>query len=239
MDLYNPQWNHDFKPLSLYQLSLFPVMPSVSYKVYFDPEARKARKVSAIAIALEKANLEKQLVSAPGGSNIKDRWNIKAGYSIVLTGTHMRFDPFKHKRYNFELNYGFLDYIEAGIYGGYSSVKLVEFTSASSGRFITRDGYLYGLNCNFHLLPFLIKKDDPRLDLYINGKLGGITIAQFKSFEEHSLGGGATVYLWKHLGIFGEYNYGKFLKKQSGNPGNILYYQTYKKVNLGLVVKFK
>jgi len=84
----------------------------------------------------------------------------------------------------------------------------------------------------------MIKKDDPRLDLYINGKLGGITIKQHKSFEEHSIGGGASVYLSKHLGIFGEYNYGKFLKKHGGNPDNFFYYQVTNKVNLGLSVKF-
>jgi hypothetical protein len=214
-------------------------MPSVSYKVYFDPVARNERQVSEKTIALQKSNESTNTSSSTSnGSNIKDRWNIKVSYSFVLTG-NTGIDPFRHKRYNFEINYGFLDYIEAGIYGGYSSVKLFEYTSASSGRFITTDAYLYGLNCNFHLLPFLIKKDDPRLDLYINGKLGGITIKQYKSFEEHSFGGGATVYLSKHLGIFGEYNYGKFLKKHAGNSGNFFYYQVYNKVNLGLSVKFK
>jgi len=240
MDLYNPQWSHDFKPLSLYQLSLFPVMPSVSYKVYFDPVARKARQVSETAIALQKSNeLQRASSIVSNGSNIKDRWNIKASYSIILTGNHTRFDPFKHKRYNFELNYGFLDNIEAGIYGGYSSIKLFEFTSANSGRFTTTDAYLYGLNCNFHLLPYLIKKDDPRLDLYITGKLGGITIKQLKTFEEHCIGGGAAVYLSKHLGIFGEYNYAKFMNKPTNKFGNFLYNPVYNKINFGLAVKFK
>ena len=240
LDLYNPQWNHDFKPLSLYQLSLFPVMPSVSYKVYFDPVARKARQVSEKAIALQKSNESKSAsLMASDGSNIKDRWNIKAGYSIILTGNHISFDPFKHKRYNFELNYGFLDNIEAGIYGGYSNIKLFEFTSPNSGRYTTTDAYLYGLNCNFHLLPFLIKKDDPRLDLYITGKLGGITIKQLKTFEEHCIGGGAAVYLSKHLGIFGEYNYAKFMNKHTNRFGNFLYNPAYNKINFGLAVKFK
>jgi hypothetical protein len=151
----------------------------------------------------------------------------------------MRNDPFKHKRYNFELNYGFLDYLEAGIYGGYSSVKLFEYTSAHQGRFTTTDGYLYGLNCNFHLLPLLNKKEDRWLDLYLTGKLGGITISNLKSLEEHCIGGGATVYLSKHLGIFGEYNYGKFLKKPVNNFGTFLYNPVYNKVNFGLAVKFK
>jgi TonB dependent receptor/CarboxypepD_reg-like domain/TonB-dependent Receptor Plug Domain len=239
LSFQDPQQSNDFKPISLYQLSIFPVLPSVSYKVYFDPVARRVQQVSGKTIALQKSNESiNRSSSTSNGSSIKDRWNFKVSYSFVLTG-NTGMDPFRHKRYNVEINYGFLDYIEAGIYGGYSSVKLFEYTSSSSGRYITTDAYLYGLNCNFHLLPFLIKKDDPRLDLYINGKIGGITIKQYKSFEEHSIGGGTTVYLSKHLGIFGEYNYGMFLKKHSGNSGNFLYYQVYNKVNLGLSVKFK
>jgi hypothetical protein len=35
-EIYNPEWATEFKPLFLYQFSLFPVIPTVSYKVYFD-----------------------------------------------------------------------------------------------------------------------------------------------------------------------------------------------------------
>ncbi|MBK7132330.1 MAG: TonB-dependent receptor [Bacteroidales bacterium] len=237
MDLYNPQWNHDFKPLSLYQLSLFPIMPSVSYKVYFDPLARKSRKASAIAIALEKANLEKQRVSASGGSYIKDRWNIKAGYSIS-SGRGAKYDPYRNKRYNLELNYGFFNNIEAGIYGGYSRIQMWEQISPTGWGGYQKGAFIYGVNCNFQLLPYLIKKDDFRFDLYITGKLGGITIKSSKSYEEHCLGAGATVYLFKHLGFFSEYYYGKFYTVPL-NPFHFFSQPVQNKVNFGLTVKFK
>lgn len=238
VDLYNPQLNNDFKPLSLYQLSLFPVMPSVSYKVYFDPEARKARKASEKAIALQKSNeLQRASSIATNGSNIKDRWNIKAGYSIS-SGRGAKFDPYRDKRYNLELNYGILNNIEAGIYGGYSRIHMWEQISPTGYMGYQTGAFIYGVNCNFQLLPYLIKKDDLRFDLYITGKLGGITIKSSKSYEEHCLGAGATVYLFKHLGLFVEYYYGKFYNKPL-NPFHFFSQPVNNKVNFGLAVKFK
>jgi hypothetical protein len=239
MDLYNPQWNHDFKPLSLYQLSLFPVMPSVSYKVYFDPVARKARKVSEQAIALEKANLEKLRVSAstPGGSNIKDRWNIKAGYTFSI-GPFVKYDLYKSRKYNLEVNYGIHDNIEAGIYSGYSRIQMWEKIAPNGYGGYQVGAFFYGVNCNFHFLPYLFKKDDLRFDLYASGKLGGVAIEHSKNYEEHCFGGGATVYLFRHLGFFGEYYYGKFYKKPL-HPGQFFGQPVKNKVNLGLAVKFK
>ncbi len=35
-EIYKPDLNGDFKPLDLYQLSLFPIIPNISYKVYFN-----------------------------------------------------------------------------------------------------------------------------------------------------------------------------------------------------------
>lgn len=35
-EIFMPEWQGGYKPLALYQLSLFPVIPTVSYKVFFD-----------------------------------------------------------------------------------------------------------------------------------------------------------------------------------------------------------
>jgi hypothetical protein len=238
MDLYSSQWNNDFKPLSLYQLSLFPVIPSVSYKVYFDPEARKARTASAKEIALQKAlELQSATPIASNGSNIKHRWHINAGYSIS-SGKWAKFDPYREKRYNLELNYGILNNIEAGIYGGYSRIMMWEQVSPTGFLGAQRDAILYGINCNFQLLPYLFKKDDLRFDLYITGKVGGVKIRTSKSYEEHCLGVGATVYLFKNMGFFGEYYYGKFYNKPF-HPNPYLSQSVNNKVNFGLAIKFR
>jgi hypothetical protein len=176
MNYGNPQWNHDFRPLSLYQLSLFPILPSISCKVYFDHEVRNARIESLKAIALQKS---KQVSEATPlttkATGIKDRWNIKASYSFPLSPI-AKYDPYKVKKYNLELNYGFLDNVEDGIYGGYSNIHLFERVSPNGTRGYTRNGFFYGVNSNFHLLPDVIKKDDLRFDLYVTGKLGGVSI---------------------------------------------------------------
>ncbi|HLP74142.1 MAG TPA: carboxypeptidase-like regulatory domain-containing protein [Bacteroidales bacterium] len=235
MNFSNPQWNHDFRPLSLYQLSLFPVMPSISCKVYFDPEARKARLEAQNAIALQKLNESMRSPATTDGSNIKDRWSIKAGYSFPA-GKSAKYDPYKVKKYNLELNYGFLDNVEAGIYGGYSQVHLFEQISPYGTRGYRRDGIFYGVNCNYHLLPYVMKRDDLRFDLYATGKLGGVSIKSTKSYEEHCIGGGAAIYLFEHVGIFGEYTYGKFYNTP---PRHIFDRPVHNKVIFGLAVKFK
>ena len=35
-EIYRPEWGSELKPISLYQLSLFPIIPTLSYKVFFD-----------------------------------------------------------------------------------------------------------------------------------------------------------------------------------------------------------
>ncbi len=235
--LQNPQWNHDFRPLSLYQLSLFPLIPSISYKVYFDPDERRARKASEQANTLQKSDdLQNSPSFASGGSNIKDRWNIKADYS-VSTGKGAKYDPYKDRRYYLELNYGILDYVEAGLYGGYTRIQMWEQLSPTGSVGYRTGAYIYGVNCNFQLLPLVIKKDDLRFDLYISGKLGGLTLNSKKSYEEHSVGAGATLYLFRHLGFFGEYYHGKFYNKPL--PPSSGFGKSYKnKINFGIAVKF-
>jgi len=43
-EIYRPEWGAEFKPISLYQLSLFPIIPTLSYKVFFDGTSSKIIK---------------------------------------------------------------------------------------------------------------------------------------------------------------------------------------------------
>ena len=43
-EIYNPEKWKEFKPISLYQLSLFPIIPTISYKVFFDGNSTKNKK---------------------------------------------------------------------------------------------------------------------------------------------------------------------------------------------------
>jgi hypothetical protein len=107
--------------------------------------------------------------------SIKDRWNVKFGYS-TYPDLGQSFGNAKSMSPSFiiESNYGLLDFLEIGGYMGYSSIE----TSSSimnSGFFNVnhRNVIFYGLKPNFHFLPFLIRSEKFRFDLYLSGKFGG------------------------------------------------------------------
>ena len=162
-------------------------------------------------------------------SYIKGRWNIKAGYSIYKTQFLFSSKSVNNNNYRLELNYGLRNKIETGVYAGYSRIMIYEpWTSGPPGSFVgsTVKAFFYGVNCNYHLLPLIIKEDDFRFDLYLTGKLGGISIERHGSQPEYSVGGGAAFYLFRHIGPFVEYSYGKF------------YYNDHEKIRYGLSLKF-
>lgn len=203
----NPEWDHSFRPVSLYQISLFPVMPSVSYKVYFDPEGRKARLDARQNLFLKSAEAGRASVN-PVHSRIKERLTIKAGYATQVSSGFWH-NPYRDERYRLGVDYGVLDFVEGGVYGGYSGVRLVRRITPTSFQGYKADAYSYGLNCNVQLLPLIFKNGSSLFDLYITGKVGGVTIKSEKSFEEHSLGAGTTMYLFRCAGVFGEFSYYK------------------------------
>jgi len=43
-EIYRPEWGEELKPISLYQLSLFPIIPTLSYKIFFDGTSSKIIK---------------------------------------------------------------------------------------------------------------------------------------------------------------------------------------------------
>ena len=178
------------------------------------------------------------LTSFGQDSYIKNRWNIKAGYA--------RYNKdFRHEKvgnYRIEVNYGILNNIEIGAYIGYSKFdyyREITTTDSLHKAYMVEDNNtpFYGASFNFHILPFLIKKDDFRFDLYITGKFGGVYFtkpAQYQSvfnfkegnIYEYGIGGGLSYYLGKHLGVFAEYCYGKYYIGESN------------KLRYGLAMKF-
>ena len=157
-------------------------------------------------------------------SYIKTRWNLKGGYSRYETSTYIYNKNVTVGNIRLEANYGILNYIETGIYVGYSKIELIKINFADT-IIIRKDcpTPFYGITCNFHILPFLVKEKDFRFDLYLTGKLGAL---YFKSpsdfnthgqYSEYGLGGGLSFYLWKHLGAYAEYSYGKYYFKDDSN----------------------
>ena len=176
-------------------------------------------------------------------SYLKNRWNIKAGYSRQLKytpyGGYYYFESNRISNLRFEINYGITDYLETGIYAGLSLMEIpivtridtgnVHSMSASYDMFVTP---FYGLTFNFHLLPFLIKQNDFRFDLYATGKYGGLFTTSKEEYDlhgfvtEYGIGGGLSFYPWKHLGFYTEYCFGKF------------FFEDNKNFRYGLTIKF-
>lgn len=161
-------------------------------------------------------------------SYIKKRLNFKTGYSRYTTNKSVssngKIKPVTVGNYRIEANYGISNIIETGIYVGYSKFESFRMNWADSTfNFKDYSTPFYGINCNFHLLPLIVKEDDFRFDLYISGKFGGLFFASPTSFfptgsaSEYGIGGGLSFYLWKHLGAYAEYTYGKYFFRDNTN----------------------
>jgi hypothetical protein len=169
--------------------------------------------------------------------SIKGRWNTKLVYS-----SHKEQKPYHSymPSLSIEANYGMNRFIEAGAYMG-----TVGFNNSFSGDFDSHFMALYGLNANFHILPFFIEKDDFRFDLYVTTKIGGnycnVENVQFrhkKNLPEYGIGIGTAFYLSKKFGLFAEYSYGNF---DYTELKDIFYQYTTSptKLRYGLTMKFK
>ncbi|HKK61468.1 MAG TPA: outer membrane beta-barrel protein [Bacteroidales bacterium] len=145
-------------------------------------------------------------------SYIKDRWNIKAGYSRYVTGVRINNKEETTGHYRIEGNYGLFNHLETGIYLGYSNHEIM-------GTELSRENYsvpFYGVSLNIHILPLLIEKKDFRFDLYAAVKYGGRYITTPSNYSihghynEYGIGIGFAFYFLRNAGIFAEYSYGKY-----------------------------
>jgi len=177
-------------------------------------------------------------------SYIKSRWNIKTGFSRNNSGVTGVPKGVYAGNLHAEANYGFSNYIEAGVYLGYSPVDVyTEMTFDSMGRVTSASIYnyampSYGLNVNVHVLPFFVKSDDFRFDYYITLKYGGRYITSPKDnqwrghYSEYGIGNGLSFYIFKRLGVYVEYSFGNY------NITDETPIRDNKKLSLGFTFKF-
>jgi|GEM_PF-160555 len=202
----NGSMNYDsenYKPLSKYQLSFFPIMPTVSYKVFFG-ENSTSKPPKEIKI---KPEVRKELKVER--YSIKKRWTIRLGYSQYPKIYSLNTNSFRA-----EVNYGLYNFLEIGTYLGYS--KHPSYFRDETGVGITRDpAPFYGLSTSLHVLPFIVKKKDFWIDLYLTGKYGGYCVLSKEGFypgrkniSDYGIYGGLALYPFEHLGLFAEYGLG-------------------------------
>lgn len=104
-----------------------------------------------------------------------------------------------------------------GVYMGYNRFDAYPKPGTTENGFLSKkygNTLYYGINTNFHVLPFFIKASDFRFDFYLTTKLGGFTyqtadnyIPENESFVDFSVGPGVAMYVFKNLGLFCEYTY--------------------------------
>jgi hypothetical protein len=160
-------------------------------------------------------------------SYIKNRWNTKIGFSVYSKSKFSR-SSFRYGKPHFRLeaNYGILENLEIGGYLGVSQISvynLVQSSISEQSQGIVvkeekRPMASYGLTANYHLLPYLVKGNNFRIDLYVSGKYGGITVVVPKNYSkaEYALYGGLAYYIGNHWGFYGEYGLGNYTKLRYG-----------------------
>ena len=164
--------------------------------------------------------------------SIKNRWTIKASYSRYKTAfwgdifVHIgdNFIPDKMRgmsNFKVETNYGINKFIEVGIYTGFQHYEWLEDYSSDIIYERNRSfAPLFGVNANFHILPFLVQSEKCRWDLYLTTKYGGCYLPHteidqpdfpYKKYrQEYGLGIGAGYYFKNIIGIFAEGSLGQF-----------------------------
>ena len=123
-----------------------------------------------------------------------------------------------------EVNYGVLNFLEIGAYLGYSQYQQLAFVENSNVLKIVYSPLpFYGINANFHLLPFVVKNDDFWLDLYLSSKVGGYYFwngsnvhGSKKSNFDYGIYGGVAAYPGNHWGLFFEYGHGNNTNWRTG-----------------------
>ncbi|MDX9847267.1 MAG: hypothetical protein RBT74_09830 [Tenuifilaceae bacterium] len=169
------------------------------------------------------------------------RNNLKFGHSI--TPKYLQSDyNLSLGNFRLEATYGGTNFFEFGGYLGYS--RFVNFLNTeetessnnqiSPGTFIYSNAFTYGITANFHLLPLIANSAEPRFDVYLSAKFGGLSLAApegsvYKGHgADYGLYGGLSYYITPYWGAFVEYGFNN--RPEEYNIESCLRY--------GLTVKF-
>jgi|AntAceMinimDraft_14_1070370.scaffolds.fasta_scaffold04258_6 hypothetical protein len=221
---FNP--NHSDLQIKLYQVSYLPIIPSFSYKVFFNENTLKNEKQRKTKVK-EKKESEKKTFEE---SYIKDRWDVKIGYAMPNVNLYIKkrwrglYSP---NVYSLEANYGFSKHFTGGIFLSYSGFTyvdhiLIDSTTGYYSHFEANGKiFSYSAKLNYHILPMIRKHKNSKIDLYVTSKIGGYHFKKNKF--EYNAGLGLAYYPKNHFGFYTEYTYGNFMINSFSARGGISY----------------
>lgn len=196
--------------LKLYQQSMFPILPTVAYKVYFDQE-RDFRSFNFKRIKTKIGSKEKVEYS------LNEHWNIKASstYSPMLKKEYRNSYSFHyHPENHVAINYRIHKLLASGIYFGQQRYMVFPERIDEDQPYMSKieNSLLFGIQSNLHLAQYM-----PRIgnfmDLYLSGNLGLqrykplINLVPNGTQFRYGFGAGMAVYVTKNIGVFTEYGY--------------------------------
>jgi len=165
--------------------------------------------------------------------SVKDRWTLKTGvasYKTAYCGDVIAYvgDNFSgtiaKRMVNFkvEANYGINRFIEIGLFTGFQHYEWIEdYTSGFLGDDKNKSlAPLFGVNANFHILPFFVKSKNCHWDLYLTTKYGGCYLPHkeidqpdypYRKYRhEYGLGLGIAYYFKNIIGLYAEGSVGQY-----------------------------
>ncbi|HNX22076.1 MAG TPA: hypothetical protein PKG88_06900 [Bacteroidales bacterium] len=151
-------------------------------------------------------------------------------FSYFQNKDNFKFTQYKSDMIVFGLDYNYkiLNFLSFGGYGkigryneNISENIYIDSTNSSEIIVLTngsRSCWHYGINSKIFLIPLFFNKNIPRFDIYVAGSIG--LISDFSShavpifnnnehFVDFSTSVGISFYIFKHLGVFSNYEYSK------------------------------
>lgn len=157
-----------------------------------------------------------------------DRWAIK------LNGKPTR-DHYGRKDYGFinaEATYKIKNFLELGL--GTGLQKRYYVPDLTNPQLTPTNTYRFDALVNLHILPLIFGNQTFRLNLYLAGKTGLFKISRhFEEEFDYFLGGGASFFVTRNIGLYGEYGIMRDVKERRPFKP-----QQKEMLFLGIVVKF-
>jgi hypothetical protein len=201
--------------LKLYQQGMFPIIPTVAYKVFFDSDERAQRKT-------QNENMKGKNVRYAFDTSGKSRLEIMIGRTMSPSLNSNNYGSFfkdVFPKYSLDLDYKLTNFIKAGPYLGfqqyYLSVPHEGGLDYSSYGIYRKSSLLTGVQSKFVYSQF-INPIKHFVNLYISGSVGLQRYSPNKDYSPHGTqfrygtSAGASFYFSKRFGAFIEYGVGKY-----------------------------